>query len=197
MPVICGIVLAAGMGRRIGTPKALLSLDGQTFLERSFAALAGAGLEVVAVMNPSVNAAVPGGALVGRRVVNQDPDGKNGMFGSVRLGVLEALNLGAGGALLLPVDLPLITSQDVQSVLTCLVAGAEVVVATHGGRWGHPVGIGRAAMDEIVAAPADATLRDIVRRDRGRVVEVPVSLGAVSGVNTKEDLDQASNRTFR
>ncbi len=160
-------------------------------------ALRGAGLEAVVVMNPGVSEAVSDGGFQGRRVVNPDPDGENGMFGSVRLGVSETLRLGASGALLLPVDLPLVTSEDVGAVLARLGAGAEVAVATHGGRRGHPLGIGRAVMDEIVAAPSTATLRDIVRRDPARVVEVPVSRGAVMGVNTKEDLERVSNRTFR
>ena len=195
--MICGIVLAAGMGRRIGISKALLSLDGQTFLERSVAALTGAGLEVVVVMNPGVNQAAPMGVFRGLRLVNHDPDGENGMFGSVRLGVLEALAKGAAGALLLPVDLPLVSSEDVRGVMTCLSGGALVAVATHGGRWGHPIGVGRAVMHEIVTGPPTTTLRDIVRRDRGRVVEVPASVGAIMGVNTKEDLERVSNRTFR
>jgi len=195
--VIWGIVLAAGMGRRIGRPKALLTLFGRTFLDCAIDALSGAGLEVVAVVNPGVIAAIPGGALRARRVVNPDPDGDNGMFGSVRLGVSEALRLGAKGALLLPVDLPLVASEDVRAVLARLNAGAAVVVATHGGRRGHPIGISRAIMDEIVTDTSAATLRDIVRRDPGRVVEVPVSQGAVMGVNTKEDLERVSNRTFR
>jgi CTP:molybdopterin cytidylyltransferase MocA len=195
--VIWGIVLAAGMGRRVGTPKALLTLFGRTFLDRAVDALSGGCLEVIAVMNPGVNAAIPDGALKARRVVNPDPDGDNGMFGSVRLGVSEALKLGAKGALLLPVDLPLVTGEDVGAVLTRLNAGATMVVATHAGRRGHPIGISRAVMDEIVAAPPMATLRDIVRRDPARVVEVPVSEGAAMGVNTKEDLERISNRTFR
>jgi len=128
--VIWGIVLAAGLGRRIGGPKALLSLDGRTFLERAVRAFTEAGLEVVVVVNPVVDAAVPKGALSARLVVNPDPDQQNGMFGSVRLGVCEALKLGARGALLLPVDLPLVTSEDVRAVVTRLNAGAAVVVAT-------------------------------------------------------------------
>jgi CTP:molybdopterin cytidylyltransferase MocA len=52
-------------------------------------------------------------------------------------------------------------------------------------------------MDEITTGPAVTTLRDIVRRDRSRVVEVPVSEGAILGVNTKEDLERVSNRSFR
>ena len=195
--MIWGIVLAAGMGRRIGTPKAHLTLFGRTFLDRAVDALSGAGLEVVVVMNPGVTAAIPADALKARRVVNPDPDGDNGMFGSVKLGVSEALKFGAKGVLLLPVDLPLVTDEDVRAVVTRLSAGAGVVVATHGGRRGHPIGISREVMDEIVAASSVATLRDIVRRDPGRVVEVPVSEGAVVGVNTREDLERVSNRTFR
>ena len=195
--MIRGIVLAAGLGRRIGTPKALLTLDGRTFLERAVGALSGAGLEVVVVMNPGVSEASATAGFRGHRVVNPDPDQENGMFGSVRLGVSEALRLGASGALLLPVDLPLITIEDVKAVVTSLGAGAAVVVATHGGRRGHPIGISRAVMSEIVTDPSAGTLRDIVRRDPVRVVEVAVSLGAVMGVNTKEDLERVSNRTFR
>ena len=195
--MIWGIVLAAGMGRRIGRPKALLTLFGRTFLDCAIDAMSGAGLEVVVVVNSVVTAATPSQAFKARRVVNPDPDGDNGMFGSVRLGVSEALRLGAKGALLLPVDLPLVASEDVRAVLARLNAGAAVVVATHGGRRGHPIGISRAIMDEIVTDTSAATLRDIVRRDPGRVVEVPVSQGAVMGVNTKEDLERVSNRTFR
>ncbi len=195
--MICGIVLAAGHGRRIGGPKALLSLGGRTFLERAVRALSEAGLEVVMVVNPVVDAAVPKGALPARRVVNPDPDQQNGMFGSVRLGVSEALNLGALGALLLPVDLPLVTSEDLRAVVIRLRAGAAVAVAAHDTRRGHPIGISRAVMEEIATGPSATTLRDIVRKDPARVVEVPVSVGAITGVNTKEDLDRASNRTFR
>ena len=195
--MICGIVLAAGMGRRIGLPKALLSLDGRTFLERSVGALTGAGLEVLVVMNQGVSDAVPVEALSGRRLVNPDPDEENGMFGSVRLGVSEGLAKGASGALLLPVDLPLVSTEDVRCVVTCLSGGAEVAVAAHAGRWGHPIGVSRAVMREIVTSPPATTLRDIVRRDRARVVEVPASEGAILGVNTGEDLERVSNRTFR
>ncbi|MBX7184986.1 MAG: NTP transferase domain-containing protein [Vicinamibacteria bacterium] len=195
--MIRGIVLAAGLGRRMGAPKALLTLDGRTFLQRAVDALRSAGLEVIAVVNPPVDAATPAEGFGAGRVVNLDPDGANGMFGSARLGVLEALRLGDRGALLLPVDLPLVTTADVEAVRIRLRAGAEVVVPTHGGRRGHPIGIGRAVMDEIANAPPGATLRDIVRREPGRVVEVAGSEGTILGVNTTEDLARASNRTFR
>jgi len=192
-----GIVLAAGLGRRIGTPKALLRLEGRTFLERAVRSLSDASVEVVVVMNSAVNDATPESAFRGRRVLNLQPDHESGMFGSVLLGVREGLRLGADGALLLPVDLPLVTREDVEAVLRALNAGAEIAVGTHGGRWGHPVGISRAVMEEVAAEMDTASLRDIVRKNRARVVEVEISEGAILGVNTKEDLERASNRTFR
>ena len=191
-----GIVLAAGLGRRIGLPKALLSLGGRTFLQRAVDSLRGAGLEVVAVMSPVVDETTRG-AFRGHRVLNPDPDHPSGMFGSVRLGISEGLTLGAAAAVLLPVDLPLVSSEDVRAVLGALSGKAEIAVGTHGGRWGHPIAMSRSVMREVENSSPEATLRDIVRRERARVVEVEISEGAILGINTKEDLERASNRSFR
>jgi molybdenum cofactor cytidylyltransferase len=182
------------MGRRMGTPKALLTLCGETFHHRAVSALEGAGLEVLTVVNRKVNEALPPGE---RRLLNPDPDQAAGMFSSVRLGVAEVLQQGATGAVLLPVDHPLVTSDDALEVIARLTAGAAVVVPTHQGRRGHPVGLSGAVMAEILADLSATTLRDIVRRDPGRVVEAAASEGVLVGINTREDLERASNRTFR
>ncbi len=194
--MIYGIVLGAGRGRRIGGPKALLTLGGATFHRRAVGVFGEAGLELVMVVNPELADTLPAPVRGEHRVVNPDPD-QGGMFGSVRLGVAEAGRLGATGAILLPVDHPLVSAGDVLSVAAALHRGAAVAVATHEGRRGHPIGIGHAVMDEITTEPAVNTLRDIVRRNPGRVVEVPVSEGAILGVNTKEELERVSNRSFR
>jgi CTP:molybdopterin cytidylyltransferase MocA len=195
--VILGILLAAGHGRRVGAPKALLRIDGRSFHERLLHVFRDAGLEVVVVVNAEVERSLPDREPGEYRVLNPDPDQPAGMFGSIRLGVEAAVALGAEGALLLPVDQPLVTAGDLQTVAERLRRGASIVVATHEGRRGHPIAIRREVMEEIMEAPAVSTLRDIVRRDPSRVVEVPASRGVILGVNTKEDLERASNRTFR
>ena len=194
--MIYGIVLGAGRGRRIGTPKALLTLGGDTFHQRTLCAFRNAGLETVMVVNRELMDALAATGPGEHRVVNHDPD-QTGMFGSVRLGVEEAIRLGATGVILLPVDHPLVSVEDVRSLAAGLETGAVVAVATHAGRRGHPIGVNRTVMDEIAADPTVNTLRDVVRRDRNRVVEVPCSEGAILGVNTKEDLERVSNRPFR
>ncbi len=194
--MIYGIVLAAGLGRRVGTPKALLQLGARTFHQRAVETFALASLEVVVVVNSVVERELEKAASHERRVVNPDPD-QNGMFGSVRLGVAEARRLGATSAILLPVDFPLVTSDDLRILIARLDGGASIVVATHQGRRGHPIGLSEGVLVEIGSDPTLTTLRDVVRRDPARVVEAEVSEGAILGVNTQEDLARVSDRTFR
>ncbi|MBK5257044.1 MAG: NTP transferase domain-containing protein, partial [Vicinamibacteria bacterium] len=104
---------------------------------------------------------------------------------------------GAKGVVLLPVDHPLVTGEDIRAVADALRNGAAIAVATHGGRRGHPIGLSAAVMEEITADPLLQTLREVVRRDRSRVREVAVSEGALDGVNTEEDLERVSRRSFR
>ncbi len=195
--MILGILLAAGQGRRIGVPKALLRLEGETFHARGLRAFRDAGLETIVVVNRDVDEALGVAHAGEHRVLNPDPDHPSGMFESVRLAAGAAIERDASGALYLPVDLPLVTPSDIRAVVATLGRGASIVVPTHAERRGHPIGVSRSVLAEILASPASTTLRDIVRRDAGRVVEVPVSEGAILGVNTPEDLDRVSNRTFR
>ena len=195
--MIPGILLAAGHGRRIGGAKALLRLEGKTFHALGLGAFRDAGLEAIVVVNQTVNEALGVARAGEHRVLNPDPDHPSGMFESVRLGAAAAFERGASGALFLPVDLPLMTAADIRAVAAMLARGAAIVVAIHGERRGHPIGVSRAVLEEVLASRPSTTLRDIVRRDAGRVVEVEASEGTILGVNTKEDLERLSNRTFR
>lgn len=195
--MIRGIVLAAGFGRRLGTPKALLTTSEGSFHACAVRALRDAGLEVTVVVNSAVGDALPPPGPGEVRVVNPDPDQVAGMFSSVKLGVFSAIGRGASGVILLPVDHPLVTSDDVTRVAQALRAGAAVAVPVHEGRRGHPIGLSRAVMAEISADSSLQTLRDVVSKSPARVVEVEGSKGTRLGVNTKEDLERVSNRTFR
>ncbi len=194
--MILGILLAAGHGRRIGGPKALLRLDGETFHERGLRSFREAGVLTVAVVNETVDTALGAPAPGEVRVLNRDRDDPAGMFGSVRLGASAAMELGATGAIFLPVDLPLVTSADIKTVATALDGGAAIVVAAHDGRRGHPIGVSRSVMEEILSSDPLGALRDIVHRDATRVVVAEASAGAILGVNTQGDLERVSNREF-
>ena len=196
--MIHGVLLAAGFGRRAGGPKALLEWRSETFHRHALRNFRDAAIEtVVVVVNREVNEALPHPEPGEHRVVNVDPDQPAGMFASVRLGVAEALRLGSSGALVLPVDHPLVTSADLRLLCRRLEEGAAIVVATHQGQRGHPIGLNRAVMEEVLAGGDAPSLRAIVRLDAARVVEAAVSEGALQGINTREDLARVLNAHFR
>ena len=136
------------------------------------------GLTVISVVNSAVNGALGPPSANESRVENTDPD-ESGMFGSARLGIGHALQDGVAGAVLLPVDHALVSRADVASVVSALMNGAAIALPVFEGKRGHPIGVSREVMTEILEARPDWTLRDVVHRDPTRIVEVPGSMGVV------------------
>jgi nicotine blue oxidoreductase len=185
---ITAVVLAAGEGRRIGRPKALLPLGGTTFLAHVCRLFAGAGArDVVAVLGAEADrvraaAGIPEGVCV---VVNDR--WRDGMLTSVWRGLDEAEALGAEAVLLHPVDHPLVDPETVASVCAALEKGAAIAVPTAEGRRGHPGGFARALFAELRAAPLDRGARAVLDADAARVVHVAGDPGCRAGIDTPAD----------
>jgi len=165
-----GVVLAAGAGRRMGTPKALLrTADGTPWVVLAAQVLhAGGCREVVATVGaaaPEVLALLPPGVR-GLPV----PDWARGLGAGVRTALEHAATGRADVLVLVPVDLPRLGAADVAAVLAAAAddpAGAAVR-ATDGGRPGHPVVLGRRHWSAALAAVGgegvcgDAGLREFL-----------------------------------
>lgn len=153
MPVISGIVLAAGAGTRHGGPKALVPdwLDGATRL------LLDAGCaRVVVVLGAGADEArnlVPSDARVEVRVAT---DWSEGMGASLREGLAHA----TGDAVLITlVDLPGTPGSVVSRLIPSESLEDSLRQATYEGRPGHPVLVGRAhwkALSETLAGDRGA-----------------------------------------
>jgi CTP:molybdopterin cytidylyltransferase MocA len=188
---IVAVILAAGSGRRMGGPKALLRFGGETFLTRAARLLARPGVaSVVAVVGPAAlgaaaEAAPPAGAKI---VLHPRPE--EGMLSSILRGLDEADADGADAVLLHPVDHPLVEAATVDRVVAALGAGAVVAVPTHGLRRGHPGGFARAAFSELRAAPAQRGARAVLADHPEWVVHVPGDPGCVLGIDTPADYER-------
>jgi CTP:molybdopterin cytidylyltransferase MocA len=147
-----GLLLAAGAGRRMGRPKALVEVDGEPLVRRALAVLTGGGAAPVVVVlgaeADAVRALLPpdAGAV-------EAPDWADGMGASLRAGLaaLEAVD-GPQATVVHLVDLPGVPAA---AVARLAAAGDDADVlarAAYGGRPGHPVLIGRAHWREVRAA---------------------------------------------
>jgi CTP:molybdopterin cytidylyltransferase MocA len=157
---ICGVLLAAGAGRRAGGPKALrVDPDGTSWLLRSIAALREGGCDAVIVVL-GCEAARAGDLLASSAlggdpsiaVVNA-PNWQEGMASSLYSGLLAARSQPCRAALVHLVDLPDVTADVVRRIIRQAAPGTAVLArATYGGRPGHPVCIGRDHLESIMGS---------------------------------------------
>jgi len=144
---VAGLVLAAGAGRRMGGPKALLRLSptGPSLVESTVTGLRESGVSEVHVVVGHSAASVRLRAERAGGVVAEAEDWAEGMGASLRCGIdaLEATD--ARAVILMLVDLPDV-GPAVHTRLLESVDGEldEVLVrAAYDGHAGHPVLIGR------------------------------------------------------
>jgi CTP:molybdopterin cytidylyltransferase MocA len=185
---IVAVVLAAGSGTRMGGPKALLRIGGESFLARAARLLARPGVEAVAaVVGREVEAAAagsPGATLL----LNPRPEA--GMLSSILRGLDEAEAAGADAVLLHPVDHPLVEPATVDRVVAGLRGGGIIAVPSYRSRRGHPGGFARAAWPALRAAPSDRGARAVLADHPEWVVHVPGDAGCVRGIDTPADYER-------
>nr|NLI48877.1 NTP transferase domain-containing protein [Propionibacterium sp.] len=174
---VLGLVLAAGAGRRMGGPKALigpLATPDAIPLARVCAWVHEAGCpQVIAVVGaeaPRVRAELapqPWLALA------EASDWNTGMGASLRAGLAAARRTAATAALVTLVDLPDVRTAICAHVLAaCGADPGTLGRAAYRGRPGHPVVIGRDHWDAVAAAAVgDRGARDYFARTPHRLVE--------------------------
>ncbi len=161
---IRGIILAAGESSRIGSPKALLELHGQTVLQRLVGVLREGGCDEVLVISGGSHrlAVETEGEKAGVRVItNEDPS--DGPVSSIRVALAEE---GDWDALLIqPVDVIGVRIEDVSLLVDA--ARDESVVAdawaiSHRMRRGHPVIVKRDRIRQLCDEDGPQHLRALL-----------------------------------
>lgn len=189
---VVAIVLAAGEGRRMGGPKALLRLGETTFVGHACRLFARPGVaSVVAVLGAEAERVRAGAGLPPGATVVVNDRWREGMLSSVWRGLDAADSEGADAVLLHPVDHPLVQPSTIDRVIEALSASAPIAVPTWDGRRGHPGGFHRSVFGELRSAPPDRGARAVLAADPGRVAHVAGDPGCLVGIDTPADYERA------
>jgi len=187
---ICAVVLAAGEGRRMGQPKALLPFPGTTFLGHLCAAFARCGVELtVAVVGAEAEKVVRDGRIPEGVRVAVNERWRSGMLSSILCG-LDVAEAGAADAVLVhPVDNPLVAAATITAVSGALREGARIAVPTHAGRRGHPAGFARESWPFLRAADPRQGARAVLAAHAEWVHAVEAGADCLVDLDTPADLD--------
>lgn len=188
---IGGIVLAAGEGRRMGRPKAFISVDGAWLVRRAIDAAASGGLHpIVVVLGAGVEdrlEAFDAMDVPGLRVV-VNAESASGQASSLRAGI-KAMGEDVDAAVVLLADQPDVRADAVRSLTAAYREGAgPIALASYGGRPAHPTLLDRATWPSVLELLGDEGARQLIRAhpDWRRLVEVggkpPVD------IDTEDDL---------
>jgi nicotine blue oxidoreductase len=195
-----GLVLAAGAGRRMGRPKALVRLGGRLLVERAARTLTDGGCTPVLVVLGAGADEVRHAADLAEVDVVDNPAWESGQSTSLRVGLVALSSRTAApppaAVLVSVVDQPGMTAAVAARLIsTWRNTRATVVQATYDGRPRNPVLFDGSVLDELAAAVdgdegARSWLAERRRSAPDSVVAVECSdIGAPDDVDTPADLD--------
>ncbi|MGC5014007.1 nucleotidyltransferase family protein [Streptosporangium sp. DT93] len=182
--VSAGLLLAAGSGSRLGTPKALVDFHGERLVDRGVRMLREGGCRTVVVVLGAAGTPVAGAVVV------HNPRWSSGMGSSLRAG-LEAVPAEAAHVVIALVDQPFVGPRAVRRLVRAAGRGASVAVATYAGERRNPVLIAREHFAEVARlATGDTGARPFLRAHAGLVVAVPCDdVADPADIDTPDDLD--------
>lgn len=162
------LVLAAGLGRRMGGAKLAMAVDGVPILARTLESIRKAGLPTLLVTGAHAEAVL---ALAGDIPTVHAAGHALGLAESLKAG-LRAAPADWASALVVLGDMPFVRPETLAALAQALAAGAPAVVPVEAGRRGNPAGFSRAVWPHLMALRGDAGARPIL--DQLGVLDVAV-----------------------
>jgi len=188
---IPAILLAAGASRRLGRPKQLVRVAGETLLERTLRVVresgAGPTLAVLCAHRDAIQTAIDLAAV--RVVVN--PEWEQGIATSIRVGLRAAQEQvsDATGILMLVCDQPKLNAEHLRILIAVHERAVEpsIVASLYAGIAGIPAIFPASQFSRLLGLQGDAGARYLLRDPGCPLISVPFEGGEVD-LDTPYDL---------
>ncbi|WP_109488173.1 nucleotidyltransferase family protein [Occallatibacter savannae] len=189
MKDVAAVIIAAGASRRLGQPKQLLTLNGETLLARCIrtarAACAGPVFVVLGAHRHQIETQVD---LSAANIVVND-SWEQGMASSITAGVQALMEHepDATGVLLLVCDQPAVTPEHLGRMFRAFRQNpTNVIASTYAGKRGIPAIFPAQAFQDLLALRGDQGARRLLAEADRSVAEIPLEGGELD-IDSPED----------
>jgi CTP:molybdopterin cytidylyltransferase MocA len=155
--MIAAVVLAGGASTRLGEPKQLIRIAGETLIDRAIRTAREAGCAPVVVVLGAASEAIREQCELSDAVVVLNDTWEEGMASSIRVGM--AAVHGAEGVVLMTCDQPAVTADHLRK----LAATGEVMASAYAGRRGVPAYFPASSFPALMQLTGDAGARELLR----------------------------------
>lgn len=183
---VAAIILAAGASTRLGEPKQLVQLGGESLLERAVRTAREAGLSPVIVVVGARAAEITAQCDLRNAQVVRCERWAEGMSQALRVGIAAVEETNAASAVVLTSDMPFVTAAHLQALSR---RHGDLRASAYGGRKGVPAHFPRIAFSELEQLEGDSGARDLLQTAQA------IELGEDAlDIDTAENLAKARAR---
>jgi molybdenum cofactor cytidylyltransferase len=180
------IILAAGASRRLGQPKQLVQVGGETLLARTIRLAREAGSNPIFVVLGASGSAVAERVDLSQALTVTNPDWEQGIASSIRAGIGALLQSdpGATAAMLLVCDQPRLTSEHLTALFGAYeqaggsqAGESRIVASRYSGIAGIPAIFPASQFASLVALQGDQGARHLLRESKSPVMMIDLEGG--------------------
>lgn len=191
MKPVPAVIVAAGSSTRLGQPKQLVVIDGESLLQRAIRVACEAGAEPVFMVLGANRELIEGSLDIAAPKIIVNEHWEEGLASSIRAGVeaVKAEVADAQGVLLMSCDQPRVRAKHLLKMINAFSRVPEGAIASaYAGTRGIPAIFPVAAFGDLCGLRGDKGARGLLANPSWPVVEVPLEGGEVD-IDRPEDLE--------
>jgi len=174
-PIMPVLILAAGESKRLGQPKQLLDIQGDTLIERTIKEVSKTTCQPIIIVLGAYATPIQKAIQDYDITILHNAAWQEGMGSSLRLGMqfITQNHPKATQVICLVSDQPFLTAAHLEALRsTALQSNASIITTGYNGKQGVPALFKKEVYKELLKVEGDKGARVVIRKDASRVVSI-------------------------